>query len=63
MDWNAFLSETEGNINRLAKDTPATMKGFAQMGAAAKTNGALSEKTKEFIALGAKRDQIYIELF
>ena len=52
MDWNAFLSETEGNINRLAKDTPATMKGFAQMGAAAKTNGALSEKTKEFIALG-----------
>ena len=52
MDWKAFLAETEGHINQFAKDVPATMKGFAQMGTAAKTNGALSEKTKEFIALG-----------
>nr|WP_281501376.1 carboxymuconolactone decarboxylase family protein [Aliiroseovarius sp. S1123] len=36
----------------MAKDVPATMKGFGQMGAAAKTDGVLSEKTKEFIALG-----------
>nr|WP_239058401.1 carboxymuconolactone decarboxylase family protein [Aliiroseovarius sp. PrR006] len=36
----------------MAKDVPATMKGFGQMGAAAKTDGALSEKTKELIALG-----------
>ncbi|TQV65646.1 carboxymuconolactone decarboxylase family protein [Aliiroseovarius halocynthiae] len=28
------------------------MKGFGQMGAAAKADGALSEKTKELIALG-----------
>ncbi|GHF08965.1 alkyl hydroperoxide reductase AhpD [Aliiroseovarius zhejiangensis] len=52
MDWKAFLAEVEGNTNHLAKDIPETMKGFARMGAAAKTNGALSEKTKEFIALG-----------
>lgn len=52
MDWKAFLAETEGNIGHLAKDVPATMKGFGQMGTAAKTDGALSEKTKEFIALG-----------
>ena len=52
MDWKAFIAETEGNINHLAKDIPATLKGFGQMGVAAKSEGALSEKTKEFIALG-----------
>ncbi|WP_371169587.1 carboxymuconolactone decarboxylase family protein [Aliiroseovarius sp. 2305UL8-7] len=52
MDWKAFIAETEGNINHLAKDIPTTLKGFGQMGVAAKSEGALSEKTKEFIALG-----------
>ena len=52
MDWNAFMAEVEGNIGTLTKEIPATAKGFGQMGQAAKADGALSEKTKEFIALG-----------
>lgn len=52
MDWEQFLGETEANITALTKEIPQTAKGFGQMGQAAKTDGALSEKTKEFIALG-----------
>lgn len=52
MDWKAFMAETEGNIGKLSKELPQTAKGFGQMGQAAKADGALSEKTKEFIALG-----------
>ena len=52
MNWNDYLSETEGNIAALSKEIPQTAKGFGQMGQAAKSSGALSEKTKEFIALG-----------
>lgn len=52
MDWDAFMKETVGNIGKLGRDMPETMKGFTQMGAAAKKDGVLSEKTKEFMALG-----------
>jgi AhpD family alkylhydroperoxidase len=52
MDWQSFMSETEDNIATLSKEIPETVKGFGTMGKAAKTNGALSEKTKEFMALG-----------
>ena len=52
MDWNKFLSETESCFNTLEKGTPDTFKGFGIMGKEAKRNGALSEKTKELIALG-----------
>ena len=52
MDWNALMSDIEADIGSYAKDVPDTMKGFGTMGAAAKTNGALDEKTKEFVALG-----------
>lgn len=52
MDWDAFMAETADNISKFGKDVPDTMKGFTQMGVAAKKDGALSEKTKEFIALG-----------
>lgn len=52
MDWKEFLAETESNIGTLTKEIPQTAKGFGQMGQAAKADGALSEKTKEFIALG-----------
>jgi AhpD family alkylhydroperoxidase len=52
MDWNVFMAETEGNLAAFSKEVPQTVKGFGQMGRAAKTDGALSEKTKEFIALG-----------
>lgn len=52
MDWKTFMAGIEGNIGTLTKEIPATAKGFGQMGQAAKADGALSEKTKEFIALG-----------
>ena len=52
MDWKNFMADIEANIATFSKDVPQTVKGFGQMGQAAKADGALSEKTKEFIALG-----------
>lgn len=52
MDWHKFMAETEANLATFSKEVPETAKGFGQMGKAAKMNGALSEKTKEFMALG-----------
>ncbi|WP_171102187.1 MULTISPECIES: carboxymuconolactone decarboxylase family protein [unclassified Ruegeria] len=52
MDWKEFMAETEANLGSLTKEVPDTARGFGIMGKAAKTNGALSEKTKEFMALG-----------
>ncbi|NOD34472.1 MULTISPECIES: carboxymuconolactone decarboxylase family protein [unclassified Ruegeria] len=52
MDWKAFMAETEANIGTFSKEVPETVRGFGIMGKAAKTDGALSEKSKEFIALG-----------
>ena len=52
MDWEAFMDETVANITTFSKEVPETVKGFNQMGAAAKKSGALDEKTKEIMALG-----------
>ena len=52
MDWNDFMDETVTNITALSREMPDTVKGFNQMGGAAKKDGALSEKTKEIMALG-----------
>ena len=52
MNWPDFLDETETRIARLADQAPGMIKGFAQMGGAAKRDGALTEKGKEFVALG-----------
>ena len=52
MDWHDFMAETEANIGAFSKEVPETVRGFGIMGKAAKTDGALSEKTKEFMALG-----------
>ena len=52
MNWKKFMAETEANIATFSKEIPQTAKGFASMGAAAKSHGALDEKSKEFIALG-----------
>ena len=52
MDWEAFMDETVANITTLSKEMPDTVKGFNAMGGAAKKSGALSEKTKEIMALG-----------
>ncbi|MEX0280678.1 MAG: carboxymuconolactone decarboxylase family protein [Arenibacterium sp.] len=52
MDWNEFMADTVESIGILSKEIPDTVTGFNKMGAAAKTNGALDEKTKEIMALG-----------
>ncbi len=52
MDWDGFMNETVENITALSREMPATARGFNAMGAAAKTSGALDEKTKEIMALG-----------
>jgi len=39
-------------IGNLRKDIPATMKGFSAMAQGASAEGAITEKTKELIAMG-----------
>lgn len=52
MDWIAFMQEAEADFAALSPEIPATAAGFNAMSGAAKTNGALDEKTKEIMALG-----------
>ena len=52
MDWKLFLDEAKESFNTLSKATPETFSGFGIMSQPAKREGELSEKTKEFIALG-----------
>jgi AhpD family alkylhydroperoxidase len=50
-DYVTTAREVSENAQLLRQATPELMKGFAQMGATVYTNGALSAKTKELIAL------------
>ncbi|MCR9126328.1 MAG: carboxymuconolactone decarboxylase family protein [Rhodobacteraceae bacterium] len=52
MDWQDFMNGVEGDIAVLAAEIPDTARGFAAMGRAAKAEGALDLRTKEFMALG-----------
>jgi AhpD family alkylhydroperoxidase len=52
MNWTNFLDDTMKRMGSLQKQAPDMFLGFNAMGKAAKKNGALDEKTKEFIALG-----------
>ena len=52
MDWKNFLDNARNGFNELRKVTPETFEGFSQMGKPVKKDGELTEKTKEFIALG-----------
>ncbi len=52
MDWKKLTGETKQSFAKFHKETPATFEGFGVMGKEAKKEGHLSEKTKEFIALG-----------
>lgn len=52
MRWSDFMKDTVARLGVLQAETPETFAGFNQMGRAAKTPGALDEKTKELIALG-----------
>ena len=52
MNWHALLNEAIETTGKYQKEAPDTFVGFGIMGKAAKKDGALSEKTKELIALG-----------
>ena len=52
MDWKKLTTDTKQSFSKFQKETPATFEGFGIMGKDAKKDGHLSEKTKEFIALG-----------
>ena len=52
MDWKSFLDQARTSFETLSKATPETFAGFSTMAKPAKREGELSEKTKEFIALG-----------
>ena len=52
MEWKRLTADTKQLFSKFQKETPATFEGFEVMGKDAKKNGHLSEKTKEFIALG-----------
>ena len=52
MNWQKLLNEAIETTGKYQKATPESFVGFGAMGRAAKKNGALSEKTKEFVALG-----------
>ena len=52
MNWTDFMDEIVADVGVLNKEIPASVLGFNAMGKAAKVNGALDEKTKEFMALG-----------
>ena len=52
MDWQEFMGRTLSECGALSKEIPDTIRGFELMGKAAKTEGALGLKTKEFMALG-----------
>ena len=52
MNWELFLNQKTDSLAVLSKEIPETFSGFGIMGKAAKKKGELSEKTKEFVALG-----------
>ena len=52
MDWKLFLQEVKESFSTFSETTPETFAGFGIMAKPAKREGELSEKTKEFIALG-----------
>ena len=52
MNWHALLNEAIETTGKYQSVAPDDFAGFGLMGKAAKKNGALSEKTKELIALG-----------
>ena len=52
MDWKLFLNNARKGFSEFNNSSPETFEGFSKMGKPVKRNGELTEKTKEFIALG-----------
>lgn len=52
MSWTDKMTEMKGGLRSLNKAIPAAARAFGDLGKAAKADGALDLKTKEFVALG-----------
>ena len=50
-DWEKLANELSARVADVRAGVPEVMKGFSAMAKAATTDGALSEKMKELIAL------------
>ena len=50
-DFPEIIDDMHSTVGDLRNALPETMAGFARMGVAAKSNGALDAKTKELIAV------------
>nr|WP_246806417.1 carboxymuconolactone decarboxylase family protein [Rhizobium lusitanum] len=51
MDWNGYRSQVVAGVGDVAKLSPDTVKGYAQLSAANAKNGHFDAKTRELIAL------------
>lgn len=52
MSYKQKITDMRGELRIMNKLIPETAKGFAQLSAAAKDNGPLGVKEKEYVALG-----------
>jgi AhpD family alkylhydroperoxidase len=50
-DWNKITQDLSGLMQSIGKEIPDVTRGFTQMAKAANTEGALSHKQKELMAL------------
>ncbi|MCW8892340.1 MAG: carboxymuconolactone decarboxylase family protein [Deltaproteobacteria bacterium] len=50
-DYRNYFEQTQNGMNKLGKELPGPMAGFAQLHKAAVAEGAVATKTKELIAL------------
>ena len=53
MDWSAYRSDLLARIGDIGALSPATLKGYRELGAAGPQTGKLDAKTRELIALAA----------
>jgi len=51
LDWDTYRPQVIAGVGDLAKLTPDTVKGYAQLGQAGARTGHLDAKTRELIAL------------
>lgn len=51
LDWNIYRQQLVAGVGGIAKLSPDTIKGYAQLGQAGTKTGHLDGKTRELIAL------------
>lgn len=51
LDWNEYRQQISATVGEIAKLSPDTVRGYAQLGNAGAKTGKLDAKTRELIAL------------